>query len=150
MYLQYSPPPPLFITFCQMFGRHRTPWARLIFVDVLYWPPYSMNKFISYDVPGPLQWFFHFNEEIVIAWTQENMTTHGGTEPHNFSWQCKESHCCRCYRPPYSPNMNPWDYNFFAKVKEPLWETRYNTRDKLIHAMGSQCGISTKIDALMV
>ena len=27
-----------------------------IFVDVPYWPPYSMDKFISCVVPGPLQW----------------------------------------------------------------------------------------------
>ena len=29
-----------------------------------------MNKFISCVVPGPLQWFFHFGEEITIKWTQ--------------------------------------------------------------------------------
>ena len=40
-----------------------------IFVDVPYWPPYSTDKFISYVVPGPSQWFFHFGEEIVIVWT---------------------------------------------------------------------------------
>ena len=40
-----------------------------IFVDVAYCPSYSMDKFISYIVPGPTQWFFHFGEEIVIAWT---------------------------------------------------------------------------------
>ena len=40
-----------------------------IFVDVPYWPPYSTDKFISCVVPGPSQWFFHFGEEIVIAWT---------------------------------------------------------------------------------
>ena len=37
-----------------------------IFVDVLYWLPYSTDKFISCVVPGPLQWFFHFGKEIVI------------------------------------------------------------------------------------
>ena len=40
-----------------------------IFVDVPYWPPHSMNKFISFVVPGPPQWFFHFDKEIVNAWT---------------------------------------------------------------------------------
>ena len=24
--------------------------------------------------------------------------------------------------PPYSPNMSPWDYDLFAKVKESLWD----------------------------
>ena len=38
-------------------------------IDVLYWPPYSMDKFISCVVPGPSQWLFHFGEEIIIAWT---------------------------------------------------------------------------------
>ena len=39
-----------------------------IFVDVLYWQPYSTDKFISCVVTGPSQWFFHFGEEIIIAW----------------------------------------------------------------------------------
>ena len=38
--------------------------------------------------------------------------------------------------PPYSPNMSPCDYDLFAKVKEPLRGTRYNTRDELIRAIG--------------
>ena len=42
-----------------------------IFVDVSYWPPYSTDKFVSCVVPGPSQWFSHFNKEIVITWTQE-------------------------------------------------------------------------------
>ena len=32
--------------------------------------------------------------------------------------------------------MSPRDYDLFAKVKEPLRGTRYNTRDELIHAIG--------------
>ena len=40
-----------------------------IFVQVSYWPLYSMHKFISCVVPGPLKWFFHFGDEIIIAWT---------------------------------------------------------------------------------
>ena len=31
--------------------------------------PFELHKFISCVVPGPLQWFFYFGEEIVIAWT---------------------------------------------------------------------------------
>ncbi|KAJ4434037.1 hypothetical protein ANN_16356 [Periplaneta americana] len=38
--------------------------------------------------------------------------------------------------PPYSPDMSPCDYDLFAKVKEPLRGTRYNTRDELIRAIG--------------
>ena len=44
-----------------------------IFVDVTYWPPYSTYKFISCTVPGPSQWFFHFGEEVVIAWTHNEL-----------------------------------------------------------------------------
>ncbi|KAJ4441893.1 hypothetical protein ANN_11753 [Periplaneta americana] len=31
---------------------------------------------------------------------------------------------------------DPFDYNLFTKVKEPLRGIRYNTRDELIHALG--------------
>ena len=40
-----------------------------ISVDVPYWPPNSTDKFLCCVVPGPLQWFIHFGEQIVIAWT---------------------------------------------------------------------------------
>ena len=119
-----------------------------IFVDVLYWPPYSMDKFISCVVLRPLQWFFHFGEEIVITRTQEKTTILGGTEPHHSSWQCKESHCC-CHGclAPFSMGdsgtsivltqyESMW-LRFFAKVKEPLRGTQYNTRDELILAIGN-------------
>ena len=32
--------------------------------------------------------------------------------------------------------MSPCDYDLFAKMKEPLRGTRYNTRDELIRAIG--------------
>ena len=38
--------------------------------------------------------------------------------------------------PPHSPDMSPCDYDLFAKVEESLRGTRYNTRDKLMHAIG--------------
>ena len=65
-----------------------------IFVDFSHWSSYNTYKFISYALPGPSQWVFHFGEEIIIAWTQEQTTTLGSrpTEPHHSSWQCKESH----------------------------------------------------------
>ena len=56
------------ITFCHMFGRRRTPsTCHLCWCS--YWPPYSMDKFISCVVSGPSQWFFHFGKEIIITWT---------------------------------------------------------------------------------
>ena len=33
--------------------------------------------------------------------------------------------------------MSLWVYNLFAKVKEPLWGARYNTRDELIRDIGN-------------
>ena len=38
--------------------------------------------------------------------------------------------------PPYSPDMSPCDYDLVAKVKESQRGMRYNTRDKLIRAVG--------------
>ena len=52
--------------------------------------------------------------------------------------------------PPYLSDMSPCDYDLYAKVKEPLWGTRYNTRDELIHAIGQSIRNSNKMDALMV
>ena len=45
---------------------------------------------------GSSQWFFHFGEETIIAWTPEKPKTLGGTETHHSSWQFKELHrrCC--------------------------------------------------------
>ena len=40
-----------------------------IFVYVPYWLPYSSDKFFSCIVPHLSQWFLHFGEEIIIAWT---------------------------------------------------------------------------------
>ena len=40
-----------------------------IFVDVLYWLPYYMDKFIFCVAPDSSKWLFHFGEEIVITWT---------------------------------------------------------------------------------
>ena len=82
-YLQYSRPPPIFITLCQMFGRRHTPSVCpslfMFHIDC----PISTNKFISCFVLGPSQWFVHFVEEIVIARTQEKTTTLGDTEPYH-------------------------------------------------------------------
>ena len=46
--------------------------------------------------------------------------------------------------PPYSPDMSPRDYDLFAKVKEPLQGTRYNTGDELIRAIGTSMRIINK------
>ena len=95
MYLQYSRPP--YLSLLPNVWKASYTTSASIFINVPFWPPYSMDKFISCAIPGPAQWFFHFREEFIIAWTQEKMTTLGGTEPHHSSWQCKESYCC-CHR----------------------------------------------------
>jgi len=38
-------------------------------VDVQQWLPYSTNNRLSCVVTYPSQWFFHFGEKIIIAWT---------------------------------------------------------------------------------
>ena len=42
----------------------------------------------------------------------------------------------RVEHPPYSPDMNPRDYDLFAKPKEALRLIRYNTRDELFLDIG--------------
>ena len=86
--------------------------------------------------------------EIIIAWTHrrkrrhlvvENLIIlHDNARNHTAAvtdllrrWQCNILE-----HPPYSPYMSPCDYDLFAKVKEPLRVTRYNTRDELIRPIG--------------
>jgi hypothetical protein len=35
-----------------------------------------------------------------------------------------------------SPDMSPYDCDIFAKMKEPLRGTRYNTREEIVDAVG--------------
>ena len=64
VYLQYSRPP-----YFSPFAKCLYTISASIFVDIPNWPFYSTDKFISWVVSGPSQWFFHFGKEIVIAWT---------------------------------------------------------------------------------
>ena len=127
-----------------------------IFVDVPYWQPYIMNKFISCALPGSSQWFFHFGEMIVIAWTQEKTTTVGGTEPHHSSWQCKESRYC-CHGPLVLLAMGDSGTSTVLTRYESMWlrslhqserttaeRTWYNTRDELMRAIGQSVWNSNK------
>ena len=53
--------------------------------------------------------------------------------------------------PPYPSDMSPCDYDLFAKVKEPLRGTRYNTRDELIHTIvQSSTEHQQKMDVLLM
>ena len=71
MYLQYSHPALIYYLLPNVWKASYT-ISVSIFVDVLYWMLYSMDKFITYIVPGPLQRFFLFREEIIITirWVQ--------------------------------------------------------------------------------
>ena len=121
--------------------------SAFIFVDVPYWLPYSKDNFISCVVPGPSQWFFHFGEEIVITWTHigwvrwmfQNLPLPAMQEVRDSSGVTP----CIVMKnngilehPPYSPDISPCDYDLFAKVKEPLRGTRYNTGNELIPVIG--------------
>ena len=48
----------------------------------------------------------------------------------------------------FSPS--PCDFDLFAKVKEPLRGTRYDTRDEIIRTIGRPIRNINKIDTLMV
>ena len=130
-----------------MFGRRCTPslcQSSLMFrID----RPNSTEKFISFIPPGLSQWFYHFGEEIVIVWSHirwvrwmfQNLPLPAAQEVRDSSGvtPCigikKDEFCttkCRRFL------LSPRDYDLFAKVKEPLQGTWYNTRDELIHAIG--------------
>ena len=89
MYLQYSHPLiyHLLPNVCKM----SYTISASIFVDVPYWPPYRMDKFISCVVPRPSQWYFHFGKEIVIIrthigwvqWMFQNLPLPAGQEVHD-------------------------------------------------------------------
>ena len=67
MYLHYSHP--LIYHILPNVWKASNTISTSIFVDAPYWVPYSTENFISYILPDPLQWFFHFGTDIVIAWT---------------------------------------------------------------------------------
>jgi hypothetical protein len=46
--------------------------------------------------------------------------------------------------------MRPWDYDFFAKMKEPLPRKRCKTGEETIRAVGRSLLDITEVDALMV
>ena len=67
MYLQYS-----LLPYLSLFAKClKVPYTISVsmFVDNPYWPPYSTDKLISCVLSHTSQWFFHFGEEIIIAWT---------------------------------------------------------------------------------
>ena len=61
---------------------------------------------------------------------------HDNAESHTAAAVRDLLRSCQWEHPPYSPDMSQCDYDLFAKMKEPLLGTRYNTRDELIHAIG--------------
>ena len=108
---------------------------------------YSTDKLIPCVVPSLSQWFFHFGEEIVIAWihiewvrwmfqnlplpaTQESMTA--AVWFLTLSWRMMGFSTTKSRR----FLLSSCYYDLFAKVKEPPRETRYNIRYELIRAVG--------------
>ena len=77
--------------------------------------------------------------QVVVHKNVKHVTTLGGIEPiilhdneksvtaaavmdflRRWQWEILKN-------PPYSPDMSPCDYDLFAKMKEPLRGTQYNT-----------------------
>ena len=96
-----------------------------IFVDVLYWWPYSTDKFISCVVLGPSQWFFHFGEEIVIAWTHRVIVVDVPESPIANSargpWQKQRCDFLHCHEEwwgsvPQSASHSPWKYSCVPSI----------------------------------
>ena len=129
-----------------------------VFADVPYWPPYSTDKFISYVVLGPSQWFFLFSEEFVIAQTQEKTTTlvvensiilHDNARGHIVAavtnlkvrfWNVHLTHPI-------------WFHAI--EISSPKWKNHCERPDttqemNLFELEGGQYGTSTKMGALMV
>ena len=143
MYLQYSRP----LVYHLLANVWKASYiiSTSIFVGVPYWPPYSMDKFISCVVPGPYQWFFHFDEEIIIAWTYSLSGEYGGcSRIYHFqrrkrsvtaevrllalSWRMMEFCTTKCCR-----------FLYAITISSPKWKNLcawHNTRDEFIRAIG--------------
>ena len=102
-----------------------------IFVGVPYWPSYSTDKLNSCVLPRLSQWFFHFDEGIVISWIQEKTTTlvawyrtpsffmtMQGVIPllSRISCAAGNGRFLNIHR---THPMSPCVYDLFAQVKEP-------------------------------
>ena len=139
---------PLFITFCPVFGRLRTPSARpslLIFHTdrpmarissslVLYWNPRSGSFTLAKRSwpRGPRRKRRHLmvQKHIIL---HDNARSHTSAAVMDFLrrwlWENLE-------HPPSSHDMSACDYDLSPKMKEPLRGTRYKTRDELIRDIG--------------
>ena len=134
----------------------------------LYLSPFAkclegvLHQLVSFVVPGPSQWFFHFSEEIVIAWTEEKTTTFGNTETHHSLWQCKKSHRC-CHGPLAVLTMGDSGTSTVLTRYESMrlrslhQSERTTARDPVQHKRWTypcyrvvQYGTSAKMDAQMV
>jgi transposase len=119
-------------------------------VHIQQWPPYSINYLLCYDLMCSSQWLFHFwwrdhnhhrpaprrKRRHLLATT---IILHGNARAHTANAVKDRLHRWRweiLEHTPYSPDMKPCDCGLSAKMKEPLRETHYNTRQKIIHAVG--------------
>ena len=98
----------------------------------VYWGVWHFASCSTSKADGKCSQLLHVPAAPSSSSAQEKTSTLGDTEPNHSIWQCKESHRCCCHEPlaplqweildhpPYSPNMNPCDYDLFSKVKESL------------------------------
>jgi hypothetical protein len=82
-------------------------------------------------VTCPSKWYFHFDEQLIIARTHLLSMAMFQYLPLPVV-EYKGSYCWRCQgspsplpmgdmeHPPYSPNMSPCDYDLFAKMRDTL------------------------------
>ena len=124
MYLQYSRS--LIYHVLQNIRKASYTISVSIFVDIQYWSPYSTDTFFSCVVPAPLQWFFHFGEDIVNAWTPYRVSTVDVPESPIASstrgpWQqqCDYLHCHEEWwsSVPPSTSRSPWKHSCVLRLR---------------------------------
>ena len=144
--------------FCNLFSRNlsRTP-INAFSPTVVYDTQEEENRFLQPSVElhyVPIMPKYMDSEENDYTWLyRTSVIFHENARSHTAADVTDLLRCCRwgiLEHPPYSPDMNPCDYDLFAKMKEPLRGTRYNTRDEFIRAKGRSIRKSTKVDALIV
>ena len=155
---------PIFITFCQMFGSCLTPSARPSLLMFHINRPIAritstLELYLAVVLSLWRRYYTPMDSCRVSTVNVQESPIVSGTRGL-LQQRCDSLHCLEKWwgsvppsvvvfsqvlrrwqweileHPPYSPDMSPWDYNLFVKVKEPLRGTRYVTRDELIRAIG--------------
>ena len=123
---------PLFITFCQMFGRRRTPSARPYLLMFCIYHPIARisSSLVLYRVPrsgslwrrvhGLISGEYGGCTRISHCQQRKGSVTEAAVWLLALSWRMIGFCTTKCRR----FLLSPCDYDLFAKVKEPLQRTR--------------------------